>query len=242
MKNILYPLALTAIVTSIASAQGDLPPSSTGDFLTGFKDKENWSAGVFGGTTGLGVSAKYKVQPWLKIKAEVGGGSYSRSDELEGNNYDSDLNLFATGLSADFNPFHDKKGWRGLRFSIGAYAVDNTAQIKAKPGENIDLNGVTITPLGGEELSGDLYFNNFAPYVGVAWDFMFGQEDQFAFSIDLGVLFTGSLNADLNANAALQANPIFDQADLDAEEQSLRDDVADINFYPVLKLGFHWQF
>ena len=62
------------------------------------------------------------------------------------------------------------------------------------------------------------------------------------FSFDLGLLFHGDPKVDLDARAQDPSLQALLNADLDAEEESLEDDLEAIFAYPVLSFGVSYTF
>ncbi len=58
-------------------------------------------------------------------------------------------------------------------------------------------------------------------------------------SLDLGVFYQGTPDVTLNQTGGVVA---VSQADLDAEEKNLEDDLDDFEFYPVATIGIHFRF
>ena len=90
-------------------------------------------------------------------------------------------------------------------------------------------------------MTGNIDFNEVAPYVGLGWGTPFGKEARWTIMFDAGVMFQGSPNVDLSANGTLANNSAF-AADLEREKNNLKDDLDTYRFYPVVSLGLAYRF
>jgi len=89
-------------------------------------------------------------------------------------------------------------------------------------------------------LKGDLDFDDIAPYVGLGYGRTFGEEAQWVFAFDLGVLFQ-TFDVSLSADGLLSQDPEF-QSDLKQEEEDVDDELDIIKVYPVLAFGVGYRF
>ncbi len=214
----------------------------------GWFKRDKFGVGAFAGTAGIGGHVSYEVNEWLYLKGQIGGFSYSTDQTIDNVDYEGDLSLFSAGVSANINPLYKVPVMNGFRISVGAYGVDNNVELNASsPGQSIELGGASFTLGANDRLEGNVGFSSFAPYAGLGWDWDFGKDDQFIISFDAGVLFTGTADVDLRAVGAFAdftaQNPSLNlQSEIDAEIDSIREEVEDYPFYPVVSLGFTWRF
>lgn len=208
-----------------------------------------FGVGVYGGTTGIGGYVTYEVQEWLYIRGQLGGFSYSMSNEIDGVDYDGDLSLFSGGITANFIPFYKKPVADGFRISLGLFGVDNKLGIVASsPGQSIDIGNANTFTLGsGDRIEGETGLSSLAPYIGLGWDWYFGADDQFILSLDAGVQFVGKPDVSLAATGTFAdfaaQNPTLNlQNEIDAEITSIRDDVDKYQYFPLVSLGFMWRY
>jgi hypothetical protein len=83
-------------------------------------------------------------------------------------------------------------------------------------------------------IEGNVGFNDFAPYAGIGFQSgFFGDRVNFAF--DVGVLFQGDPDVDLDADGTLSNDPTL-RARLKEEEKDIEDDLEWLGFYPVAAL------
>ncbi len=121
-----------------------------------------------------------------------------------------------------------------LRISGGAvYSTDDIVLV-GELVSSVDINGISYIPSQVGTLTGTIITNKLSPYAGIGIGNPGGSK--FGFFLDLGVAFHGtpvfSLTADGPASSLLQF-----QADLEAERQSIEDDLSSVTVYPVGKIG-----
>ena len=201
---------------------------------------DRFGVGAQVGTNGIGGHLTFDITNWLYLKGEVGGFSYDGIDfDSEGAEYEGDLDLFAAGITVNVLPFEyfDVPVMRGFRLSAGAYRIDHSLDVRTTGAEaggdfETDLNG--FNPDGA--LTGSAEFSDFAPYVGIGWDWRMGSEDQFVISLDVGVIFVGSAEVDLDNNSG---NPALD---VDEFEDDIEDETDKFEIYPLVQLGVGYRF
>src|SRR5688572_20590109 len=88
------------------------------------------SAGVTGGTLGIGPELGYRFSDTLGVRGNVTFLSTDRSVESDGIDYDGDLKLGSGGVMLDFHPFRN-----GFRLSAGARINRNRVRLEATPSE-----------------------------------------------------------------------------------------------------------
>ena len=128
-----------------------------------------------------------------------------------------------------------------LRLTAGAFSNSNEVQASSKDtgGQDIVLGGVTYPADVVGTVSGAASFDDFAPYVGVGFDFE--PFDKFGLNLDIGVLWQGEPGVALSADGLGVGDPAFDAA-LEAERQELEDDLSDYKAWPVVSLAFIYNF
>jgi hypothetical protein len=88
-------------------------------------------------------------------------------------------------------------------------------------------------------LSASAAFDSTSPYFGVGFDFtVFGKVGM---NLDFGVLWQGSPQVSMATDGLLAGNPTF-EASLDAERAELEDELSDYKAWPVVSLGFVFNF
>ena len=195
----------------------------------------NFGIGVKAGTLGIGVEGTWRPLPYLDVRAGVNGYDYSDSGSYTGINYDAEINLdsyYVTGnLSFPLSPF---------RVTGGLYSNGN--EFNASSGDNgaiIIIGGDPYPADAVGTLSAKAAFDSTSPYFGVGFDFtVFGKVGM---NLDFGVLWQGSPQVSMATDGLLAGDPIF-EASLDAERAELEDDLGDYKAWPVVSLGFVFNF
>jgi hypothetical protein len=122
-----------------------------------------------------------------------------------------------------------------LRLSGGALYTTDDIVLVGELTEPVDINGTLYPPSEVGTLTGTVITNELSPYAGIGIGNPGGSK--FGFFLDVGVAFHGIpgflLTADGPASDLLQF-----QADLEAERQSIEDDLSSLTVFPVAKIGF----
>ena len=148
--------------------------------------------------------------------------------------YNLDLELKSLGLFADWHPF---KG--SFRLSGGFLINGNGIEGKAKPTTaNFDIGDGSYDL---DSVSLEISYDTFAPYFGLGWDTTFGDEDNWGFCFDLGLVYSGSAEASLNVVPTAGMTAAL-AADVKKEEADLQESLDDFEWWPVLSAGLVYQF
>jgi hypothetical protein len=225
-------------------------PAETSNYLTRestakiHPQKSGWSITPEVGTLGLGASVTKSLTSNLNARvglnaAVIGLGGYQkRKEEVS---YDATLNLFNVSTLVDYHPFKNS----GFRVTSGLVFNNNNIEGKAniKDGVTFEYDGNRYTNKDIAAIKGKVSFpNNIAPYLGIGWGNAVKPGKRWGFSANLGVVFAGSPQVDLDAN--IVNNNLSDQInrDLRVEEKELEDDLKGFTLYPVLSLGVSYHF
>ena len=200
------------------------------------------------GTNGIGGHLTFDITEWMYLKGEVSGFSGGPTFDFDTDDvaYDGEIDLFAAGVTLNILPFkaYEVPVLRCFRITGGAYQVDHQVNVSSTEANDPTLRGqligAGISPDGA--VRGEVEFSKFAPYVGIGWDWRFGSEDRFVFSLDAGVLFVGSGNASLTQSNDLAASGIVSAVDTANEEQDLQDELDQFEIYPVVQLALSYRF
>ena len=127
-----------------------------------------------------------------------------------------------------------------LRVSGGAIYTTDDIVLAGELTGPVDINGSTYSPTQVGIITGTILTNELSPYAGIG----LGNpgRSKFGFFLDLGVAFHGTPGFTLEAVGGSASTLLQFQADLAAEEQSIRDDLANITVYPVVTIGFYIGF
>ena len=217
-------MKISRISTGCAVLALLLSGNALADFGVGFK----------AGTLGLGVEGRYKPLPTIDFRVGANVYDYDDTDSYSGVNYDSTLNLetfYATAnLSFPLSP---------LRLTAGLFSNGNEVNLTSIDSATFDIGGNTYTAADVGTLSSTTSFGSTSPYVGIGYDFeLFGKV---GLNLDLGLLWQGEPDVSLVSDGLLANDPGFQSA-LEAERQQLEDDISDFKAWPVVSLGFVYNF
>jgi hypothetical protein len=168
-------------------------------------------------------------------RAELAGGL---NTSLNGNRDGVDVTgkLKSTSLSAfgDWFPFSGS----GFRLVGGLSVNDTKADLNATGAGTATINGVTVSMVG-QTYNVSLKYPNVTPYFGIGFGHQ-KAESGFGFYADLGVR-VGTF--DVTSNTTLVASNLgVTQADVDAQNQKMRDSVAKLSVLPSVSIGMLYRF
>lgn len=196
-----------------------------------------FAVGAKMGTLGVGVEMTAGITPYLNGRLGLNGFTINYEGEEDDVDYDFDMDLFTVGFLLDYHPF-EKSGWRA---TAGLMINQNGADMDATPDdkEEVEIGDVKYTGAQTGTLSGELDFNDIAPYLGFGYGNAVDQEGNWRFSFDLGVLFQGSPDISYKVE-----NPKGDipRAEVEKEKENLEDDLDVFEFYPVISFGVTYRF
>ena len=195
---------------------------------------DNFWFGVKAGTLGIGLEASWRAVPWLDVRAGANQYDYDDSGSQAGINYDATLALETFYATANFrfplSPF---------RMTVGAYSNGNEIELVSQPMGSYEIGGIPYSPTEVGTLRSSSTFENFAPYLGAGFDFTLS--GRLGLALDFGVLWQGDPIVTLTSDGSLANDPDFLLA-LDAERQQLESEVEDFKAYPVVSIGFNFNF
>lgn len=197
---------------------------------------DNLWFGIKAGTLGYGVEASWRPIPWLDFRLGANQYDYLDSGSKVGVNYDATFALetyYATAnLRFPLSPF---------RMSLGAFSNGNEVRLTGQPMQAflIGDNTVPYTPADVGTLRSTTSFVEVAPYLGAGFDF--NLVGRLGLALDFGVLWQGDPIVSLTADGLLASDPGF-IADLETERLQLVSEAEDWKAYPVISLGFNFNF
>lgn len=203
--------------------------------------------GVKMSTLGYGIEAALALSEKMSVRVNyhrINLNLNTTQDDIE---YDVDLKFNTLATLLDWHP---RRG--GFRISGGVLVNNNEFKSQAI-GQNekeYDIGDETYT--GDFTLTGKIAFRKIAPYLGIGWGMPPSKKRGWSLLADIGVLYHGQPQIELNASGKIvrkrdkkEFNDINDpefSEDLAKEQQKLNDDIKDWAFYPVVSLGFAYQF
>lgn len=203
--------------------------------LTGTAVADNdFGVGVKAGTLGIGIEGTWRPLPYMDLRVGLNNYDYDDDGAQAGVNYDATLNLDTTYATANFRfPLSP------LRFTAGLYSNGNELNMVSADSPDFDIGGTSFTSAEVGTLTSTTSFASTAPYVGIGYDFsLFGKVGM---NFDVGVLWQGEPDVYLAADGLLANDPNFQSA-LEAERLELEDEVSNYKAWPVVTLGFVFNF
>ena len=200
---------------------------------------DNLWFGVKAGTLGIGLEASWRALPWFDLGVGANIYDYEDTGSQAGINYDATLALDTFYATASFrfplSPF---------RMTVGAFANGNEIELVSRPMGAYQIGDIFYSPADVGTLSSTSSFDDFAPYLGAGFDFEL--VGRLGISFDFGVLWQGDPIVTLTSdgNLATDPGPFGDEfrTALELERQQLESEVEDLKAYPVVSIGFHFNF
>ncbi len=123
-----------------------------------------------------------------------------------------------------------------LRLSGGAIYTTDDIVLAGEITGPVDISGSTYSPAQIGVITGTILTKELSPYAGIG----LGNpgRSRFGFFLDLGVAFHGTPGFTLTSVGGSASTLLQFQSDLNAEAQSIQDDLANITVYPVVTIGF----
>lgn len=223
-------MKLTKIVSTLLVALATAHAAHAGEIAT--------TIGL--GTTGLGLHLTTPLTAQLNARVGLNYANYSSSGNTSDVQYDFKLKLATVDALLDYHPFDS-----GFRVSGGIIHNGNSIDVNARPNANgsYTINGRNYSAASVGQMKGDVEFRKVAPYLGIGWGNAV-QAAGWGFGMDLGVAFQGAPRTRLVSTGctALAAVCTMVANDVAAENDKLADEVKDLKFYPVLRVGVSYRF
>jgi hypothetical protein len=193
------------------------------------------------GTLGLGIEYSRLINEHFAARAGINGFSYDLTLEESGVEYDADVKLKNASAIADYFPWKS-----GFHISGGILFNGNEASLTGQLSDGtFEFNGVTYNDAAVGSVTGDVDFNNIAPYLGFGWKRFPTANSRLSFNVDIGVMYQGEPETSLHVvcGGALSATQCAQlQSDVAAEKEQLDDEISDFKWYPVISMTIGYQF
>ena len=195
----------------------------------------NFGIGAKAGTLGFGVEGTWRALPWFDVRVGANRYDYDRDDFYSGIPYSGTLSLDTLYGTANFrfplSPF---------RVTAGLYNNGNELNLSSSaPDGTYNIGGIEFDADDVGTLTSTTSFQGTAPYLGFGYDFTV--MNKVGLNLDFGVLWQGDPVVTMSADGPIADQPLFQDA-LEAERQELEDDVSDFKAWPVISLGFVYNF
>ena len=234
-----FPLRST-VTDLVFQLTQEVPESSKS---TTKKDRSGWALTPVVGTLGVGGHLSISIiRDRLNFRGGystvVFDGDVTTRDVI----YDTDLRLGGgIPLVLDWFP---AKNW--FRVSGGLILNRNRLRLNDETvdqGEDFELGGETFPSNLVGELDGTIEYNEVAPYIGIGIGNPVGRGNKFRFFLEAGVMFQGDGEITLEASGLLgNALDFLDALEEEIGEIDEETRFSDLPVYPILQLGFSYQF
>ena len=169
------------------------------------------------------------------MRAGLNQYDYDFEDDLDGVDYDGDLELGTITLLGDYRPWASR-----FRITGGVVFNDNQISAVADPVATYEIGDVVYTLEEVGTLSADVDFDSVVPYLGIGFDF--DLTSRFSLSLDAGALFQGEAGVSIDTRGGTLSNDPTLRQELDDEARLYEDDLEDYDIYPVISLGLSYRF
>lgn len=184
-------------------------------------------------TLGAGVEYSRAINEKVNVRFGVYGGSTDDTVTESGVDYKADLDMQNIAAIADYHPWKS-----GFRVSGGLVYANNEVGLTAEA-PDLEIDGTRYNAA----IKGSIDNDGLAPYVGIGWDKATRKKHGWSFSADAGVLITGSPDVSLEKVRCVPAAACADfDTRLANEEASLKNDIDDAKYYPVIAIGVSRSF
>jgi hypothetical protein len=194
----------------------------------------NFGIGLKAGTLGLGVEGTWRPLPYIDFRLGANAYDYNYVDVQAGVNYDSTITLETLYATVNF-----RFPMSPMRISVGAFSNDNVFNLNSAESGSFDIGGTTFTAADIGELTSEASFDSTSPYLGIGFDFTLA--GKVGLNMDFGVLWQGDPKVSMSANGLLANDPTF-LAAVETERLQLEDDMSSFKAWPVISLGFVFNF
>ncbi len=209
--------------------------------LFGFSSASaDFGVGVKAGTLGIGLEGRWDPPvPWFDVRVGLNQYDYDADSDYAGIDYDATLALDSYYVTGNF-----KFPLSPMRFTVGAFSNGNEVQMASSQTSGlVDIGGTPFDIATIGRVESTTSFSSTAPYAGVGFDFeVFGKA---GINLDFGVLWQGDPSVSLGVSNFDNLSPV-EQAllgpALNAERAQIEDDISDYKAWPVVSLGFVYNF
>lgn len=193
------------------------------------------------GTTGFGAHLTVPVQESLNARFGFNTLNYNYSGSTSDTDYDFKLKLKTFDALLDYYPTSST-----FRLTGGLVYNGNKVTAVAKPtaGQFYEFEGNQYDATQAGQINGNIDFKKVAPYLGIGFGNAVAKDSGWGFSGDLGVIFSGSAKSSLTNSGCnlttLQCTSLNN--DLQAENVRLQDELDNLRYYPVARIGISYKF
>ena len=191
------------------------------------------------GTTGFGVEGRMPVTESLYGRFGVNYFHYSHALDKGALNYKGKLTLLTVPLMLDYHPFEGS----GFRLSGGVAYNGNKVSATALPNKSVTLNNHTYTAAELGSVKATLTLGQkVVPVISLGYDSSFVSDSRVSFNAEAGFMYLGTSKVRVSANGVGASNQsLINDLNQDANK-SLKQVKNYLRFFPVVSLGFKYNF
>ena len=221
MKSLLVKIGVVALVLA-----------ASGTALA----ERNFGLGVKAGTLGIGIEGTWRPLPIVDIRLGANQYEFDTIGRYAGINYDATLDFDTLYATANF-----KFPLSPFRVTVGAYSNSNEFTMASAETAGFEIGGSPYTLAEIGTVTATTSFPSTSPYLGFGFDFSLA--GKVGLNLDFGVLWQGEPTVTMTTDGVL--NSISDPTFLglvEDERQELQDKLSDYKAWPVISLGFVFNF
>jgi hypothetical protein len=189
---------------------------------------------------GFGLPGLYTLGYALPLNPSVGlrveyasGLSLNRDGNQEGVNVTGNFKSSRLGAFADWFPMGG-----GFRLVGGLTAHDTRAEFNALGSGTSSINGTTVN-MAGETYRVTVKYPDTTAYLGIGYGHQQSEARGLGFYADVGVSLG---NFSINSSTSLVGKQGITQADVDAQNQKIRDSLNGYSVLPSASLGLLYRY
>jgi hypothetical protein len=192
-----------------------------------------WAVGVKVGTFGPGIEIVKSFNELVNLR--FGGTYFKMKYDFNTENEISTINRSYTTTGA-INLMADLNFLSFMHFTGGLLYNLNKFELKAAPNEDYFVDEDFISSETAGNVDYKFWTNKICPYAGLGFGRSISRSQLVSFSFDFGVVYHGSPKLQINANGMISP------ADVEEQEQVLKDNIEGYKFYPVLNFQLSFRF
>jgi hypothetical protein len=182
----------------------------------------------------LTLGYAYPLSSSVGLRGEYSGGlSVNRDGNQDGLNFTGNVRASRAGAFADWFPLGG-----AFRLVGGLTVNDIKADFNGVGSGTSTINGTTVS-MTGETYNVRVKFPDTTAYLGIGYGHQQSGAKGLGFYADVGVML-GTFSAD--STTSLVANGKVSQADVDAQNQKIRDSLGSLGVLPSASLGLLYRY
>jgi hypothetical protein len=184
------------------------------------------------GLVTLGYSSPISASLSWRVQAS-GGLDVSLDGDRDGVKSSGSLKASNVGAYGDWFPFESS----GFRLVGGLSMNDIRADLTATSSGAATINGKSVSMVG-QYYNVNVKFANTTPYLGIGYGHQTATKG-LGFYADIGVMI-GDFT--VSSSTSLVKNGLVSQADVDAQNNKMRDGIGSIGFMPSASIGMLYKY